>query len=94
MRIGVDGDPGEIDHKVITWTPHNADPQKFAIHPTGSKTCVIYTTDWKTLDMEGWGYNKAGTDIQTYHPHWKYNQQFQLIDADTGKPIDFREYID
>ncbi len=93
MRIGVDGDPGEIDHKVITWTPHGGDPQKFAIHPTGSKTCVIYTTDWKTLDIEGWGYNEAGADIQTYDPHWKYNQQFQLIDAKTGKPIDFRKYI-
>lgn len=93
MRIGVDGVPSEKDNYLITWTPHGGDPQKFRIHPTGRNTCVIYTTGWKTLDIEGWGYNEAGADIQTYHPHWKYNQQFQLIDAKTGKPIDFRKYI-
>lgn len=93
MRLGVDGNPSEKDNYLITWTPHGGNPQKFRIHPTGRNTCVIYTTGWKTLDIEGWGYNEPGSDIQTYNPHWKYNQQFQLIDASTGKPIDFRKYI-
>ena len=94
LRIDVEG--GNVNDKgtkLHTWTRHNGDAQKFAIHPTSRYTCVIYTKGWKALDMEGGEYNTDGTDIHLWSPHFGAAQQFQLIDAATNKPIDFYKYI-
>jgi hypothetical protein len=95
MRVDVEG--GNVrkkGNKLHTWTRHNGDAQKFAIHPTGKYTCVIYTKGYKVLDVKGGKINDNGPDIHLWDKHLGAAQQFQLIDAETGKPIDFTKYID
>ncbi|HKK60557.1 MAG TPA: RICIN domain-containing protein [Salinivirga sp.] len=94
MRVDVEG--GNVRDKrtkLHTWTRHNGDAQKFAIHPTGRYTCVIFTKGWKVLDVEGGKIHDNGPDIHLWDKHLGAAQQFQLIDAETGKPIDFTKYI-
>ncbi|WP_462280751.1 RICIN domain-containing protein [Salinivirga cyanobacteriivorans] len=95
MRVDVEG--GKVRDKrakLHTWTRHNGDAQKFAIHPTGKYTCVIFTKGWKVLDVEGGKIHENGPDIHLWDKHLGGAQQFQLIDAQTGKPIDFTKYLD
>lgn len=90
MRLDVKGskvkEKGALLH---TWSRHGGDSQKFAIHPTGRETCIIYSKGWKTFDVRGGDIKDNGPDIILWDKHLKGSQQFKLIDAETGKPIRF-----
>jgi len=90
MRVDVKGGEIKTDRaKLQTWTAHGGDAQKFAIKPTGRNTCLIFSKGWKALDAEGGGINENGPDIILWGKHYGKSQQFQLIDVETGKPIEF-----
>ena len=67
----------------------NNKAQKFAIHPTGRYTCIIVSQGWKALDVRDGEINKNGPNIILWNQHYGVSQQFQLMDANTGAPIDF-----
>ena len=75
-----------------TWDPHNGSGQKFAIHPTGRYTCVIFSYGWKAIDVHEGRINENGLALILWDAHLGGSQQFQLIDANTGHKIDFSQF--
>ena len=91
-RIDVKGGKVNVNRTGLqTWDAgNNNKAQKFAIHPTGRYTCIIVSQGWKALDVEGGKINENGTRLILWDQHYGASQQFQLMNAATGKPIDFR----
>jgi len=76
----------------VSDTGNDNKAQKFAIHPTGRYTCMIVTQGWKALGVRESKINENDPDIILWDLHYGVSQQFQLMDAVTGAPIDFSSF--
>lgn len=86
------GNVGNNGSGLQVYEPNNDDGQKFEIKPTSRTTCVLLTKGGKALDVSGGEVTKNGAELILWDLHYGISQQFTLIDADSGRPIDFREY--